>query len=29
MNIKERKRDPKGFNVFVHNDAWFNNMLFK
>ena len=28
MNIKERRRDPDGFNVFIHDDAWFNNMLF-
>ena len=29
MNIKERRRDPNGFNVFIHDDAWFNNMLFR
>jgi hypothetical protein len=29
INIKERKLDLDGFNVIIHNDAWFNNMLFK
>jgi len=29
MNIKERRRNPNGFNTFIHDDAWFNNMLFK
>ncbi len=29
FNIKERRLDPQGFNTIIHNDAWFNNMLFK
>ena len=29
LNIKERRLDLHGFNVIIHNDAWFNNMLFK
>ena len=29
FNVKERKVDPNAFNVIIHNDSWFNNMLFK
>jgi hypothetical protein len=28
-NIKERKLNLESFNVIIHNDFWFNNMLFK
>jgi hypothetical protein len=29
FNVKERKLDLNAFNVIIHNDSWFNNMLFK
>jgi hypothetical protein len=29
FNLKERQLNPNEFNVLIHNDLWFNNMLFK